>query len=211
MGQKVNPISFRLSVRRDWVSRWYGNRKNYPLWLKEDYEIRQFLHSTLKFASISKVFIERAGGKIRVKIYSSRPGVIVGRKGHELGALNDKLQKITKQDVIIDIQEVKRPELVAKLVAENIAQQLERRISFRRATKKVLAVIMGAGARGVKIQCSGRLGGAEIARTETQRVGCVPLHTLRADIDYALVEADTAYGKIGVKCWICKPTEERSQ
>ncbi|MDR1457070.1 MAG: 30S ribosomal protein S3 [Puniceicoccales bacterium] len=211
MGQKVNPIGFRLPIRRDWVSRWYGSKQNYPLWLKEDFDIRQFLKTALKYASISKIFIERAGGRIRVKIYTPRPGLVVGRRGHDLDTLSGKLQKMVGHPVLIDIQEVKRPELVAKLVAENVAQQLERRISFRRATKKAVQVTMGAGAQGVKLQCSGRLGGADIARTEVQRVGRVPLHTLREDIDYALVEADTVYGKIGVKCWICRPKERESQ
>ncbi|MDR0428802.1 MAG: 30S ribosomal protein S3 [Puniceicoccales bacterium] len=210
MGQKVNPNGFRLSVRRDWVSRWYGSKKNYPLWLKEDYEIRKFLHKALKFASVSKISIERAGGKIRVKIYSSRPGVIIGRKGQELDTLALKLQCITGQEVIVDIQEIKRPELVAKLVADNIAQQLERRISFRRAMKKAATITMGAGAKGIRVQCSGRLGGAEIARTEKQLIGSVPLHTLRSNIDYALVEAYTVYGVVGVKCWIHRPNEERN-
>jgi small subunit ribosomal protein S3 len=209
MGQKVNPIGFRLSVRRDWLSRWYGDRKAYPRWVKEDFEIRKFLLGELRSASVAKVFIERAAGKVRVKIYTPRPGVVLGRKGQDLDILSGKLRKIINQDVIIDIQEVKQPELVAKLVADGVASQLERRISFRRAIKKAIQISMGAGAQGVKLQCSGRLGGAEIARTETQRVGRIPLHTLREDIDYALSEAQTVYGKIGVKCWICRPREAR--
>jgi small subunit ribosomal protein S3 len=210
MGQKVNPIGFRLPVRRDWSSRWFGDRKMYPLWVKEDYELRKFLFRELRSASIAKIFIERAAGKVRVKIYTARPGMVLGRKGQDLETLHGKLNKIASQDVIIDIQEVKQPELVAKLVAEGVASQLERRISFRRATKKAIQITMGAGAQGVRIQCSGRLGGAEIARTEIQRVGRIPLHTMRENIDYSLVEAQTVYGKIGVKCWICQPTEERS-
>jgi small subunit ribosomal protein S3 len=210
MGQKVNPVGFRLPIRRDWLSRWYGDRKSYPLWVKEDYEIRKFFHRELHFASIAKVFIERAGGKVRVKIYTPRPGVVLGRKGQDLEVLSGKLKRLVGKDIIIDIQEVKKPEFVARLVAENVAIQLERRISFRKATKKAIQISMGAGAQGVKIQCSGRLGGAEIARTESQRVGRIPLHTLREDIDYAMVEASTVYGKIGVKCWICRPQEAKA-
>jgi small subunit ribosomal protein S3 len=208
MGQKVNPIGFRLPVRRDWQSRWYGDKRSYPIWVREDYEIRKFLQQELRFASIAKIFIERAAGKIRAKIFTPRPAVILGRKGQDLETLTRKLgKKICRQDVVIDLQEVKKPELVAKLVAEGVASQLERRISFRRATKKAIQITMGAGASGVKLQCSGRLGGAEIARTETQRTGRIPLHTIREDIDYALVEAQTVYGKIGVKCWVCRPQE----
>lgn len=204
MGQKVNPMGFRLPVRRDWLSRWYGDKKSYPLFLKEDYRIRQLLNRELKHASIAKVFIERAGGKIRIKIYTPRPGAVLGRKGQDLDFLTAKLQKITGQEALIDIQEIKKPELVARLVAEGVANQLERRISFRRATKKAIQMTMSSGAQGVKVQCSGRLGGAEIARTEAQKVGRIPLNTLRENIDYALVEANTVYGKIGVKCWICR-------
>lgn len=204
MGQKVNPIGFRLQVRRNWASRWYGDKKSYPQFLKEDYCIRMLLAKELRNASVARIFIERASNKVRIKIYTPRPGAVLGRKGQDLDTLNSKLQKITKSDCIIDIQEVKKPELVAKLVAENVANQLERRISFRRATKKAIQATMSAGANGIRLQCSGRLGGAEIARSETQRVGRVPLNTLRENIDYALVEANTVYGKIGVKCWICR-------
>lgn len=210
MGQKVNPIGFRLPVRRDWSSRWYGDKKTYPQYLKEDYQIRQLLQKELRFASVAKIFIERAANKVRIKIFTARPGSIIGKKGQELDALNAKLQKLTHQEPIIDIQEVKKPELAAKLVAENVAMQLERRISFRRATKKAIQMTMSSGAKGIRLQCSGRLGGAEIARSETQKMGSVPLHTLRADIDYALVEANTVYGKIGVKCWICRPDERKN-
>jgi small subunit ribosomal protein S3 len=208
MGQKVNPIGFRLCVRRDWQSRWYGDRKSYPLWVREDYMIRKFLFKELHFASIAKVFIERAAGKIRIKIHTPRPGVVLGRKGQELEQLCAKLRRLVQGDVTIDVQEVRKPELVARLVAENVASQLERRIPFRKAIKKTMQTTMGAGALGVKLQCSGRLGGAEIARTESQRSGSVPLHTLRANVDYALVEAQTVYGKIGVKCWVCRQSEQ---
>ncbi|MDR3316535.1 MAG: 30S ribosomal protein S3 [Puniceicoccales bacterium] len=209
MGQKVNPIGFRLPVRRDWLSRWYGDKKNYPIWVKEDFVIRQFLHRELRFASIAKVFIERAGGKVRIKIHTPRPGVVLGRKGQDLEQLCGKLRTLVGKDTIIDVQEVKKPEFAARLVAENVASQLERRISFRKAIKKAIQITMSAGAQGVKIRCSGRLGGAEIARSESQRVGRIPLHTLREDIDYALIEAKTVYGKIGVKCWICRPQEAK--
>lgn len=210
MGQKVNPIGFRLPVRRDWGSRWYAEGRLYPQFLAQDFAIRKLLSEELRYASVNRIFIERAASKIRVKIYTPRPGVVVGRKGQELESLAAKLKKITNQDVLLDIQEVKRPELAAKLVAENVAVQLERRISFRRALKKAIQATMAAGADGVKIRCSGRLGGAEIARSEAQKMGRIPLQTLREDIDYALVEANTVYGKIGVKCWICRPSERKS-
>ena len=208
MGQKVNPIGFRLGVRRDWQSRWYGDKKSYPLWVREDFVIRQFLFKTLHFASIAKVFIERAAGKTRVRIHTPRPGVVLGRKGQDLEQLCAKLRKLVRGEVVIDVQEIRRPELVAFLVAEGVASQLERRVPYRKVAKKAVQVVMGAGANGVKVQCSGRLGGAEIARTETQRSGSVPLHELRANIDYALVEARTVYGKIGVKCWVCRKPEQ---
>jgi small subunit ribosomal protein S3 len=209
MGQKVNPIGFRLSVRRDWLSRWYGDKKSYPLWVKEDFAVRTFLHKELRFASIAKVFIERAGGKVRIKIYTPRPGAVLGRKGQDLESLISKLKKLLSCDIIVDVQEVKKPEFSARLVAESVASQLERRVSFRKAIKKAIQITMAAGAHGVRIQCSGRLGGSEIARTESQRNGRIPLHTLREDIDYALVEAQTVYGKIGVKCWICRPQDAK--
>ncbi|GAB4268428.1 MAG: 30S ribosomal protein S3 [Opitutales bacterium] len=209
MGQKVNPIGFRLSVRRDWESRWYANKQNFPLLLKEDNVIRTFLKKKLKYAAVPRIFIERAGNRIRVKLFTARPGIVIGRKGQELEKLKGEIQKLTGKDILLDIQEVKKPDLVAQLVAENVALQLERRISFRRAMKKTVQSTLSMGAEGVRIQCSGRLGGAEIARTEQQRDGRVPLHTLRENIDYGFAEAKTVYGIIGVKCWLCNKPEEK--
>lgn len=208
MGQKVNPKGFRLAVRRDWDSRWYANKADYSKFLAEDYRIREFLREKLKGASVPKIFIERAGQRIRVKIFTARPGVVIGQKGALLDQLKADLCKFIGKDVLVDIQEVKKPDLVAFLVAESIALQLERRISFRRAMKKAIATCMAMGALGIKVQISGRLGGAEIARTEWQRKGRIPLQTLRENIDYGFTEANTVYGKIGVKCWLCLKPED---
>ena len=208
MGQKVNPKGFRLAVRRDWESRWFANKGEYAAAVNEDYRIREFLHNKLKDASVPRIFIERAGQRIRVKIYTARPGVVIGQKGAKLEELKAGLSKYLGKDVLVDIQEVKKPDLVAYLVAESVALQLERRISFRRAIKKAISTTMSMGADGIKIQCSGRLGGAEIARTEWQRKGRIPLHTLRENIDYGFTEANTVYGKIGVKCWLCLKSED---
>jgi small subunit ribosomal protein S3 len=204
MGQKTNPIGFRLSVRRNWQSRWYADRKSFPKVLFEDHEIRRILFGKLKFASVPRIFIERASNRIRVKIYTARPGIVIGKKGAEIEKIKEDLGKMTGKEILLDIQEVRKPEIEAQLVAENVALQLERRISFRRAMKKAMQMAMSLGAEGVKIRVAGRLGGADIARTEIQRQGRVPLHTLRAFIDYGFAEANTVYGKIGVKCWICK-------
>jgi small subunit ribosomal protein S3 len=209
MGQKVNPIGFRLSVRRDWLSRWYANKKDFPALVEEDAKIRTFLEGKLRLASVPRIFIERASNRIRVKIFTARPGVVFGQKGGQLEKLRADLNKLVDRDVLLDVQEVRKPDLVAKLVAENVALQLERRMAFRRAMKKAVQTTMSMGADGIRIQCSGRLGGAEIARTEKQRAGRVPLHTLRENIDYGFAEANTVAGIIGVKCWICtKPGEE---
>lgn len=208
MGQKVNPKGFRLAVRRDWDSRWYANKADYSKFLAEDYRIREFLREKLKGASVPKIFIERAGQRIRVKIFTARPGVVIGQKGALLDQLKADLCKFIGKDVLVDIQEVKKPDLVAFLVAESIALQLERRISFRRAMKKAITTCMAMGALGIKVQISGRLGGAEIARTEWQRKGRIPLQTLRENIDYGFTEANTVYGKIGVKCWLCLKPED---
>lgn len=209
MGQKVNPIGFRLAVRRNWDSRWYANKKDFPLLLSEDYKIRQFLEKKLRFASVPRIVIERASVRVRVTLHTARPGIVIGRKGQELENLRTKLNKHVGKDIKLEIQEVKKPDLVAFLVAENVALQLERRIAFRRAMKKAVQTTMSMGAEGIRIQCSGRLGGTDIARTEQQRDGRVPLHTLRENIDYGLVEANTVYGKIGIKCWICLKDEDR--
>ena len=208
MGQKVNPKGFRLAVRRDWESRWFAGKSDYAGAVNEDYRIREFLNKKLKAASVPRIFIERAGQRIRVKIYTARPGVVIGQKGSALESLKADLAKFLGKDVLVDIQEIKKPDLVAYLVAESVALQLERRISFRRAIKKAISTCMAAGADGVKLQVSGRLGGAEIARTEWQRKGRIPLHTLRENIDYGFTEAHTVYGKIGVKCWLCPKPED---
>jgi small subunit ribosomal protein S3 len=208
MGQKVNPKGFRLAVTRDWDSRWYANKQQFPVFLKEDYNIREFLTKRLLTASVPRIFIERSSNRVRVRVHTARPGVVIGRKGQELDKLRADLVKHVGQDVILDIHEVKKPDLEAKLVAESVALQLERRIAFRRAMKKAVQTTMSLGAQGIKIQCSGRLGGMDIARTESQRAGRVPLQTLRENIDYGFTEATTTYGIIGVKCWICQPEED---
>jgi small subunit ribosomal protein S3 len=204
MGQKTNPIGFRLAVRRNWQSRWYANKKDFGKLLHEDYIIRDKLMEKLKMASVPRIFIERASNRVRVKIFTARPGIVIGRKGQEIDKIKEDLAKLTGKEILLDIQEVKKPEIEAQLVAENVGLQLERRISFRRAMKKAVQMAMSLGAEGIKIQVSGRLGGADIARTEVQRQGRVPLHTLREPIDYGFAEAMTVYGKIGIKCWICK-------
>lgn len=209
MGQKVNPIGFRLAVRRNWESRWYAKKADFGHFLEEDYRIRKLLRDRLRFASVPRIFIERAGNRVRVKIFTARPGIVIGRKGQELEKIKEDLAKLIKRDVLLDIQEVKKPELVAALVAESVALQLERRISFRRAMKKAMQTSISLGAEGVRLRVSGRLGGADIARTETVRAGRVPLHTLRANVDYGFAEARTVYGIIGIKCWLCVPEEER--
>lgn len=208
MGQKTHPTGFRLAVTRDWDSRWYASKKDFPGYLKEDHTIRTFLEKKLRYASVPRIFIERASGRIRVKIHTARPGVVIGRKGQELDKLKAQLNKKVGKDIMLDIQEVKRPDLSAQLVAENVALQLERRIAFRRAMKRAVQTTMAMGAEGIRIQCSGRLGGADIARTEQQREGKVPLQTLRAKIDYGFSEASTVYGIIGIKCWICLPDDD---
>ena len=210
MGQKVNPRGFRLAVRRDWDSRWYANKGDYAKFLAEDYKIREFLreYPELKSASVSRVFIERAGARVRVKIFTARPGVVIGQKGASLDQLKAKLSKFLGKDIMLDIQEIKKPDLVAFLVAESIALQLERRVSFRRAIKKAIQTSLAMGAEGIKVQLSDRLGGAEIARTEWQRKGKIPLQTLRENIDYGFTEAHTLYGKIGVKVWLCLKSED---
>ncbi|MDR2862491.1 MAG: 30S ribosomal protein S3 [Puniceicoccales bacterium] len=208
MGQKVNPIGFRLAVRRNWESRWYADKKNFPVFVKEDFKIREFLHEKLRQAAVPRIFIERASNRIRVRVFTARPGIIIGKRGADLDKLRDDIQKIAGREVILDIQEVKKPDLSAQLVAENIALQLERRVSFRRAMKKSVQTTMGAGAEGIRLRLAGRLGGAEIARVEASRTGRVPLHTLRANIDYGFAEARTVYGKLGIKCWICSKESE---
>lgn len=203
MGQKVNPHGLRVGVIKDWDSRWYAE-KDFADNLVEDHEIRVFLKKKLYNAGISKIEIERASDRVRVIVYTAKPGVVIGKNGSEIEKVKAELQKMTDKKLSIDIKEVKRPDKDAQLVAENIAAQLEKRISFRRAMKSCMSRSMKAGVQGIKTTCSGRLGGADMARTETYNEGTIPLQTLRADIDYGFAEADTTYGKIGVKVWIYK-------
>ncbi len=207
MGQKTHPIGFRLAVNRGWQSRWFSTKNEFSKTLHEDYIIREKLMEKLKFASVPRIYIERASQRVRIRISTARPGIVIGRKGQEIEKIKEELSKMTGKEVLLDILEVKKPELEAKLVADNVALQLERRISFRRAMKKAVQMAMSLGADGIKIQVSGRLGGADIARTEVQRQGSVPLHTLREEIDYGTSEAATVYGIIGVKCWIFNKEE----
>ena len=203
MGQKVNPYGIRLGINKTWSSRWFS-KKEYTNLLHQDLKIKNYVAEKLKSASISKINIERAAKKLRLSIYSSRPGIIIGKKGADIETLKNKLSKMSNLEVFLDIKEIRKPEVEAKLVAENIANQLEKRISFRRAMKKAVQSAIRLGAKGVKVVCSGRLGGAEIARTEKYHEGSVPLHTLRGDIDYATAEAETTYGICGIKVWINK-------
>ena len=204
MGHKSNPIGLRLQINRTWESRWYAEGRDYAGLLKEDIEIRKFIIDSLPQAAISKVVIERPAKLCRISIYAARPGVIIGKKGADIEKLRSKLAAMTDSEVKLNIVEIRKPEIDAKLVAQGIADQLIRRVAFRRAMKRAMQSAMRLGADGIKIMCGGRLGGAEIARVEQYREGRVPLHTLRANIDYAEAEALTAYGIIGIKCWIFK-------
>ena len=204
MGQKINPIGFRLGINRTWDSRWFADNHEYGKLLHEDLKIRAYIQKALKQAGISKVVIERPHKKCRVTIHSARPGLIIGKKGADIEKLRRKLGTMTDSEMHLNIVEVRKPETDATLVAQSIAQQLERRIAFRRAMKRSVQTAMRMGAEGIRIVCGGRLGGAEIARTEWYREGRVPLHTLRADIDYGTAEAETAYGICGIKVWIFK-------
>jgi len=204
MGQKVNPIGLRLGINRTWDSRWFAGKIEYGKLLHEDMAIRRALMKQLKQAAVSKIVIERPHKKCRVTIYSARPGVVIGKKGADIDKLRKTVAKMTDADVAINIIEVRKPEIDAKLVAESIAQQLERRVAFRRAMKRAVQSAMRLGAEGIRINCSGRLGGAEIARMEWYREGRVPLHTLRADVDYGTATAFTTYGTCGIKVWIFK-------
>jgi len=204
LGQKVNPIGLRLGIVKTWESRWFAG-KNYANYILEDYNIRKFLKKKLYHAGISKIEIERSSKRIRLRIFTARPGIVIGKKGAEIALLKKELEKkMISQEVLIDIQEVRKPEIDAQLLAENVALQIERRVAFRRAMKRGVTSAMRFGALGVKIICSGRLGGAEMARREWYREGRVPLHTLRADIDYGFIEANTTYGIVGVKVFIFK-------
>ena len=204
MGQKVNPIGLRLGINRTWDSRWYSGKTEYGQLLHEDMKIREELMKDLKQAAVSKIVIERPHKKCRVTVHSARPGVVIGKKGADIEKLRRKVAHLTKSDVVVNILEIRKPELDAQLVAESIAQQMERRVAFRRAMKRAIQSAMRLGAGGIRITCSGRLGGNEIARTERYHEGRVPLHTLRADVDYGTATAFTTYGTCGVKVWIFK-------
>lgn len=204
MGQKVNPIGLRLGINRTWDSRWFAPRSSYADLLHEDLAIRKFLTKRLKQAGVARIVIERPHKKCRVTIYTARPGVVIGKKGADIEKLRAELQKYTTSETVLNIVEIRKPEIDSTLVAENIAQQLERRVAFRRAMKRAMQTAMRMGALGIRINVSGRLGGAEIARMEWYREGRVPLHTLRADIDYGVATAQTTYGAIGIKVWIFK-------
>lgn len=201
MGQKVNPISLRLGIVKTWESRWFAGKK-YADYIFEDYQIRKFIKEKLHHAGVAKIEIERSTRRVRLRIFTARPGIVIGKKGSEIEKLKKQLEGRVSQEVLIDIQEVRKPEVDAQLVAENVAMQIERRVAFRRAMKRGVSSAMRFGAQGVKIICSGRLGGAEMARTEWYREGRVPLHTLRADIDYGTTEARTTYGIVGIKVFV---------
>jgi len=204
MGQKVNPIGLRLGINRNWSSRWYPNWQRVPAFIAEDDKIRKFLKKELYYAGIADIIIERTAKRLRVTIVAARPGIIIGKKGSDIEKLKTRLQNMVQKPVALNIREEKRPQASAQLAAENVATQLERRVAFRRAMKKVIQAAQKAGAKGIKVQVAGRLGGAEMARTEWYLEGRVPLHTLRAKIDYGFAEAHTTYGIIGVKVWIFK-------
>jgi len=204
MGQKVNPHGLRIGIIKDWDTKWYAGKKDFADLLVEDYKIRKYLKKKLYIAGVARIEIERAANKVKLNIHTAKPGLVIGKGGTGIEQLRKEVEKLTGKSVLINITEIKNPEIVAQLVAENIASQLERRISFRRAMKQAMSRAMKAGAKGIKTAVSGRIGGAEIARTEHYHEGTIPLQTLRADIDYGFAEADTTYGKLGVKVWIYK-------
>jgi len=204
MGQKVHPLALRMGFIRTWHSRWFASSREFAKFIKQDYDIRRFIKKRFKQAAVSKIVIERLADRVRIRIYSARPGIIIGRHGADIERLREDLRGITQSEMSIDIEEVKNPALDAQLVAENIAFQLEKRVAFRRAVKRAMEQSMNAGAKGIRTSCAGRLNGAEMSRTETYKVGKVPLQTFRADIDYGFAEALTTYGLIGVKTWIYK-------
>lgn len=204
MGQKVNPHGLRIGIIKDWDTKWYASSKDYSNFLVEDFKLRKYIKKKLYIAGVARIEIERAAAKIKINIHAAKPGIIIGKQGAGIEALRKELEKMTGKSVLLNITEIKTPEMNAQLVAENIASQLEKRISFRRAMKQAMSRAMKFGAKGIKTQVSGRLGGAEIARIEHYHEGTIPLQTLRADIDYGFAEADTTYGKIGVKVWIYK-------
>ena len=204
MGQKVNPHGLRVGIIKDWDSTWYADKKDYANFLVEDNKLRTYIKNKLANSSVSKMAIERTNERVKVTIFTSKAGIIIGKSGAAIQELNNELQKMTDKKIMVNIEDIKRPELDSQLVAEDIARQLENRVTFRRAMKKAMQTTMKFGAKGIKTTCSGRLGGAEMARTETYHDGTIPLQTLRADIDYGFAEANTTYGKIGVKVWIYK-------
>ena len=204
MGQKVNPIGIRLKINRTWDSVWFAKKKNYGTYLIEDFKIRKYINKTIKNSGVSKILIERPSKKCVVTIYTSRPGFVIGKKGSDIEKIKLNISKITNDEVSVNIKEIRKPELDSYLVAENISQQLEKRVAYRKAMKRAMSSALRLGAKGIKVTVSGRLGGNEIARTEWLREGSIPLHTLRADVDYAEAEASTTYGIIGVKVWIYK-------
>lgn len=202
MGQKVNPLSLRIGYTKTWGSRWFAKKRDYRRLLLEDIQIKKYIKNNLSQAAISKVEIERAGDKVKINIHTARPGIVIGRRGADIDRLRDELQDKIQREVYIDIKEIKNPAIEAQLVADNVAFQLEKRIVFRRAMKRAIQSAMNGGAKGIKVHCAGRLGGAEMSRRESYRQGKIPLHTLRADIDYGFTEARTTYGLIGVKVWL---------
>ena len=204
MGQKVNPVGLRLGIVKTWESRWFADRRKYSTYIFEDHKLRKFLKRKLHHAGLSRIEIERSSNRVRLRLFTARPGIVIGKKGSEIASLKKELEKLVSSEILIDIQEVRKPEIDAQLVAENIATQIERRVAFRRAMKRGIQSAMRFGAEGIKVICSGRLGGAEMARREQYRDGRVPLHTLRADIDYGFTEARTTYGAVGVKVFIFK-------
>lgn len=204
MGQKINPIGLRVNIIRTWDSRWFADKKEYANKLHEDLHIRRYLEKKLKDGGVSRIIIERPAKKMRITLYTSKPGIIIGKKGADIEKIRKDIARFTQDEIFLNIVEIRKPEIDAKLIADSVAQQLERRIAFRRAMKRAVQSAMRLGAQGIRINCSGRLGGAEIARMEWYREGRVPLHTLRADIDYGFSQANTAYGVIGVKVWVFK-------
>ncbi len=210
MGNKCNPIGLRLAVNKDWASKWYSDKKGFAGSLAEDRSIRKLLKSKLSGAAVTRILIERASQRVRIKILTARPGVVIGRRGAEIEKIKEQLVHMTGKEIYVDIQEIRKPEIDAQLVAENVAQQLERRIAFRRAMKRSVQMAMDFGAEGIRIRCAGRLGGSEIARTEQYLEGRVPLHTLRANIDYGFTAAKTKAGILGIKCWICTGEDKPS-
>ena len=207
MGQKVNPVGFRVGVNKDWRSRWYADKKSYGGLLHEDLKIRDLVKLRLKDAAVPEVIIERYANRARITVFTARPGIVIGRKGADIEKLREEIARFTGREIYVEIREVKDPDTNAQLVAENIVLQLERRVSFRRAMKRAVQMAMSLGVLGIKVHASGRLGGAELARREWYKEGKVPLHTLRANIQYGFAEAHTMAGKIGIKCWICKKEE----